>query len=145
MNTDCNLSGRARLKRSLDMNEDLVVLPGPDEPGASIFVIVLSYPVYFPCGSYGFLVWDEARSRPAIMLLNHTLFSSFRRLLADTAHDLREHTLEVMAETKPKENPIVYHNLYNHGHRTIITDEMEVEIWAYVGRTFQDRPKENDE
>ena len=99
------------LKRDLEMKDFISLLYPSDENYQPAKVKCFTENIYIKeMGCYVIGVFDLVKSKPAILVLNHTLFSALKRWKADSMQDIIGKTFDI--ESKTNSFGVVYHDLY---------------------------------
>lgn len=133
------------LKRDLVM-DDFLALPAPKEAAnfPEVFVKVFTENIYLPeIGCYVLVVWDFTKSKPAIMVLNHTLFAALKRWRSDAMQDVISKTFTILS--KSNNEGVVYHDIYCRGLLPLLTDEVIDEVDEYINNLFDIKEAEVEE
>lgn len=124
------------LKRKLEMEDFVNLLAPSDEKYKPARVKCFTENIYIKeIGCYIIGVYDLLNLKPAVLVLNHTLFSAFKRWKADSMQDVIGKTFEI--ESKTNNFGVVYHNLYCVGLLPLCTEDIIKKMDIYLNDLFE--------
>jgi hypothetical protein len=124
------------LKRDLEMNDFVSLLYPSDENFAPAKVKCFTENIYVrEIGCYVIGVFDLVKSKPGLLILNHTLFSALKRWKADSLQDIIGKTFDI--ESKTNNFGVVYHDIYCVGLLPLCTKEIMEEMDNYLNNLFE--------
>lgn len=124
------------LKRDLEMNDFVGLLCPSDENYHPAKIKCFTENIYIKeIGCYVIGVFDLLKRKPAMIVLNHTLFSALKRWKADSLQDIIGKTFEI--ESKTNNFGVVYHDMYCVGLLPLCTKEVMEEMDLYLNDLFE--------